>query len=119
MVTKSINCGHNASLGELRELNGVKTGKDLAKSLVIKTRANRDLLGGPVPGWGTKILHAMECGQKQKQKKAKKKNPRTNIAQHPQRDRWLYAGADVISILQKKTLKHRGNRPEIGSKMLS
>ena len=52
-------------------------------------------------------------------KKQKKKNPRTNIAQHPQRDRWLYAGADVISILQKKTLKHRGNRPEIGSKMLS
>lgn len=25
-----------------------KEGKDLAKSLVIKTRANRDFLGGPV-----------------------------------------------------------------------
>ena len=67
-----------------------------------------------IPGWGTKILHAMEYGQKKK-----KKNPRTNIAQHPQWDRWLYAGTNVISILQKKTLKHRGNRPEIGSKMLS
>ena len=60
LVTKSINCGHNASLGELRELNGVKTGKDLAKSLVIKTRANRDLLGGPV----VKIscFHCRRCG---------------------------------------------------------
>ena len=67
-----------------------------------------------IPGWGTKILHAMEYGQKKKPK-----NPRTIIAQHPQWDRWLYAGTNVISILQKKTLKHRGHRPEIGSKMLS
>lgn len=54
-----------------------------------------------IPWLGNKILHAVGVA------KDKPKHPRTNIAQHPQQDRWLYAGADVISILQKDTEAQR------------
>ena len=63
------------------------------------------------------LTSCMPWGVAKKEKINKK--TRANIAQHPQWDRWSYAGADVISILQKKTLRHRRNRPETGSKMLS
>ena len=63
------------------------------------------------------LTSCMPWGVAKKEKINKK--TRANIAQHPQWDRWSYAGADVISILQKKTLRHRGNRPETGRKMLS
>ena len=34
---------------------------------------------GPIPGWGTKVPHALQCGQKKKRKKERKKEKKGNV----------------------------------------
>ena len=49
---------------------------DLPGSPVVKTPSFQCKGAGSIPGWGTKIPHATQHGQKKKKKKKKIKNKR-------------------------------------------